>query len=131
MTSYEDEAMELRRSHTAFEKQTKKICSTYVRFGAWWFWKRGWRTTCPQQFKLLSVMWVHGRVWNIIRLSQLTELQTDCLCFLMFGILPDSLMRRMMCSTWKEFWDVLLENYYRLKQEEANRMQEQWGVEKY
>ena len=42
--------------------------------------------------------------------------------FLLFGIQPDAIVQKMQCQTWRDLWDCLPENYFRLKEDDKNRL---------
>ena len=122
MTAEEQEASFLRQQNTAFRVGSQKLCNSYKHCGAWWNWPRGWQTTVPKKIKSLAVMWIHPRVWNPMRLARQDDLQIDCLCFGLFGLLPDVLVADLNVACKRDLWDMMLDNHHRLMKENPARL---------
>ena len=116
----EVEAEQLRRTNAAFRSLSKPICNSYTYMGAAWY--HGNKVTVTKKPKQIAIQYIHPRVWNALRINLLSEVQIDMLTFVLFGVVPQVLVKGLNVKTQFDLMDMLLQEHSRIKSENPQRL---------
>ena len=104
-----------------FDDDDRKISSTYKTLGLAAV--SGERRCTPKRFRATCCSSCDEEEYPMVRTSQLGEEETDCLVYILCGVLPDTRMADLGCSTKGEVRDCLRSQYKVKNRKNANRLQ--------